>query len=559
MKRCPECRRDYYDDSLLYCLDDGTALLEGPASSGGDGERTAVLHHLTGQHDEAATKILTKKRPFGVRSFKWMSMLALVLIGIATVGFFGYRYYFSPPQIRSIAVMPFVNVGADPELEYMADGMTESLINGLSQLSQLSVKGRSFVFRYKGKDVDPRTIAADLNVQALLNGRIVRRGDSIDVSLDLVDARTGDQAWGAQYTRGANDLAALQNDITREVSQKLVARLTIGQTKLNKDVSQNSEAYQLYLQGHYELNKRTRKGTENAIAFYQQSIEKDPSYAQAYVGLAEAYVLSDIPVAERGEKVRAAALKAIELDPSLGEPHASLASYKAWNELDYPGAEQEFKRAIELNPNYATAYHWYGEFLMFQGRSDEGLGTLRKALELDPYSPAIGSDYGQALFYVRRYDESIAHLKKLIDQDPNYYRYHIYIADVYEKVGRYEEAVNERTTAALIGGASADEFRAIQERLLNSIRSGGAQGYWSTRLSVFTEYRQRRGTDPMSNYPLWAELYSHLGQKDKAFEILNKGIDMKGDFPLDLKASPRWDDIRDDPRFDELLRKLKLN
>jgi tetratricopeptide (TPR) repeat protein len=196
---------------------------------------------------------------------------------------------------------------------------------------------------------------------------------------------------------------------------------------------------------------------------------------------------------------------------------------------------------------------------MFQGRSDEGLAMFQKALELDPYSPAIGSDYGQALFYARRYDESIAYLKKLIDQDPNYYRYHTYLADVYEKLGRYDDAVNERSTAALISGAPADEFRIIQERLLNSIRSGGGQGYWSTRLSIFTEFRQRRGVDPMTNYALWAELYSHLGQKDRAFEILNKGIDMKGDFPIEIKVSPQWDDLRDDPRFNELLRKLNFD
>lgn len=558
MKRCPECRRDYYDDSLLYCLDDGSPLLEGPATADREEPRTAILQHSS-ELDQPITKILTDDGPVPAR--QWATrrplFIALTLIAVVAAAFLGYRYLYSTRQIRSIAVMPFVNASGDPDMEYISDGMTESLINSLAQLSQLSVKARSYVFRYKGKDLDPKTIAAELNVQAVLNGRIVKRGDLMTISVDLVDAGSGDQAWGEQYTRAMGDLATLQNDITRDVSKKLVARLTGGeQTRISKDVSQNSEAYQLYLQGRYQWNKRTGSTTKTAIALLQQAIEKDPAYAQAYVGLAEAYAVSDLPLKQRAEKIRAAAIKAIELDPSLGEPHASLALSEGWFERNFPRAEQEYKRAIELSPNYATAYHWYGEFLVLQGRFDEGLATYQKALELDPYSLAIASDYGISLFYARRYEESIAYFKKLIDQDPSYYRDHVYLASVYEKLGRYEEALAERVKGAVLDGASPEEISKREAQILTAFRSEGAKGYWKAFVEIATA--RNVGNNPTKNNIRLADYYSHLGQKDKSFELLNEEFETTGNYPDGLEVSPQWDDLRDDPRFDELLRKLNF-
>jgi TolB-like protein/cytochrome c-type biogenesis protein CcmH/NrfG len=563
MKRCPECRRDYYDDSLLYCLDDGTALLDGPATGGTEGAVTAILRDSVDAPEQTPTRILGQDTSTVLSRLRRGHALVLILgLAVLTTGaYFAYRYFSSERQIRSIAVMPFVNTSGDPELEYLSDGMTDSLINSLSELSQLSVKGRSYVFRYKGKDVDPQAVASELSVQAVLNGRIVQKGDAITISLDLVDARTGDQAWGDQYTRPLGDLSALEREIARDVSQKLLARLTgAEQTKLNKPISKNSEAYQLYLQGRYEWNKRTGPTTAKAIRFFQQAIEKDPSYAQAYVGLAEAYFISfGSPPKERSEKALSAALKAIELDPTLGEPHATIANYKAALDWDYSGAEQEYKRAVELSPGYPTAYHWYGEFLVFQGRFDEGLATYRKAMELDPYSLAIGSDYGIAQYYARRYDDSVANLKKLIDQDPNYVRNHKYLSQVYEKLGRYEEALTERAKAALARGVPADELSKDMPRGLRAIKADGAKGYWAFILNDIMQDARHRGANPEDDDPAdLAEIYSHLGQKDKAFELLNKDIATTGEFPGEIKVSPAWDDLRDDPRFDDLLRKVKL-
>ncbi|MFL6374996.1 MAG: TPR end-of-group domain-containing protein [Pyrinomonadaceae bacterium] len=563
MKRCPECRRDYYDDSLLYCLDDGTALLDGPATGGTDGAVTAILRDSVDAPEQTATRILGQDTATVLSPLSNGRVLVIILgLAVLTTGaYFTYRHFSSERQIRSIAVMPFVNTSGDPQLEYLTDGMTDSLINSLSELSQLSVKGRSYVFRYKGKDVDPQAVASELSVQAVLNGRIVQKGDAITISLDLVDARTGDQAWGDQYTRPLGDLSALQADIARDVSQKLLARLTgAEQTKLNKPISKNSEAYQLYLQGRYEWNKRTGPTTAKAIVFFQQAIEKDPSYAKAYVGLAEAYFISFAsPPKERSEKARSAALKAIELDPTLGEPHATIANYKAALDWDYAGAEQEYKRAIELSPGYPTGYHWYGEFLVFQGRFDEGLATYRKAIEIEPYSLAIGSDYGIAQYYARRYDDSVTYLKKLIDQDPNYVRNHKYLSQVYEKLGRYEDALNERAKAAIARGVPADEIAKDLPRGLRAIKADGAKGYWSFLLSDMMQDARHSGTNREdADSADVAEIYSHLGQKDKAFELLDKSIAATGEYPGEIKVSPAWDDLRDDPRFDDLLRKLKL-
>ena len=574
MKRCPECRRDYYDDSLLYCLDDGAALLEGPASGSGREEPHTAILHDTSSPNEAATKaqihttnmpgfvpeaLVTRKR-FPVKLAALIAAVLLVLAG----GFFGIRYFTANArQINSLAVMPFVNGSGNPDLEYLSDGVTESLINNLSQLPNLSVKARSSVFRYKGKDVEPQQIANDLKVQAVLNGRVTQRGDNMTFSLDLVDGATGDQLWGEQYTRKAGDLAALQSDIARDVSQKLRTRLTGSEeTKVVKNQTQNTEAYQLYLQGRYNWNKRTGPTTKKAIEFFQQATEKDPNYALAYVGLAESYLLSDSSIRsdlspdERYPKARAAALKAVELDPTLGEPHATLAGVKDTYERDLPGAEQEYRRAIELSPNYATAYHWYAEFFGEQGRCEESLPIWKKALELDPFSLAIGTDYGlEYLFYCGKHDEAVDYLKKLIDMDPNYHRAHSYLAFVYEEMGLYEDAINEREKKALLDGVDASEIAPVKREFLEAVRSDGAKGYWRKTLEVVQkEIKKGEKVSPAG----LASIYTHLGEREEALKWLEKAYEEKETYLIWLKASPEWDPLRDDPLFKDLLRRLKL-
>jgi len=483
------------------------------------------------------------------------TVLVLAAIGLG-IWFFGYRQA-RAAQIDSIAVMPFVNASGSGDLEYLSDGITEILINSLSQLSNLSVKARSSVFRYKGKDVDAQKIAAELKVQALLNGRVTQHGDNLTISLDLVDAATGDQIWGDQYTRKMGDLAALQSDIARDVSQKLRLRLTgAEQARVVKDQTQNTEAYQLYLQGRYNWNKRTGATTKKAIEFFQQAIDKDPNYAMAYVGLAESLVLDDRPADESFPKVKAAALKALEIDPALGEAHTALANYRDTYERDPTGAEQEYRRAIDLSPNYATAYHWYAEFLTSQGRSDESLAAWKKALELDPLSLAIGTDYGlEYLYYSRKYDEAIDYLNKLVEMDPSYVRTHAYLSRVYETTGRYEEAVNEIAKRFALQGGKPDEIANGKRQIMDAVRSGGGKGYWS-KILEFTMQDVKKGNEPPALE--LARIYSQLGERDEAFKWLEKAYEAKyGDLSW-LKVSPEWDNIRDDPRFANLQRRMGL-
>jgi serine/threonine protein kinase/tetratricopeptide (TPR) repeat protein len=484
---------------------------------------------------------------------------ALAILVLATIGlgiwFFGFRQA-KASQISSIAVMPFVNASGNPDIEYLSDGVTESLINSLSQLSNLSVKARSSVFRYKGKDVEPQKVAAELKVQAVLNGRVTERGDNLTINLELVDASTGDQIWGKQYTQKMGDLAALQNDISRDVSEKLRTRLTGAEEKLVvKNQTQNTEAYQLYLQGQYNWNKRTGSTTAKAIEYFQKAAEKDPGYAMAYVGLAESYTISD-PVVEQLPKARAAALKALEIDPTLGEPHSVLGSFHDVLEHDRPAAEKEQKQAIELSPNFATAYHWYGELLCEQGRFDEALVQWKKASELDPFSLAIGTDYGlEYLFYSRKPEEAIAYLNKLVEMDPNYVRTHGYLSTIYENIGRYEDAINEEEKRATLDVVDPREIADDKKALLDAFRSAGPKGYWSKYLE-FVNRAMKKGNMPPAS--LLARLNGELGNRDEAFKWLEKAYQNNESDLTFLKVSPIWDKLRDDPRFADILRRLNF-
>jgi len=560
MKRCPECRRDYYDETLLYCLDDGTLLLDGPGSI--DEPDTAVFPSVhktedaqtrTFENDSSAKATINSKQL--KKSFVLVGVIGISVLLMIGIGAYWY-YGRSESQISSIAVMPFVNASGNTDIEYLSDGMTESLMNSLSQLPNLSVKARSSVFRYKGKEVEPVAVAQELGVQAVLSGRVVQRGKQLTLSLDLVDARTGDQIWGEHYNRNLGDLAALQTEIARDVSQKLRQRLTGAQeNSVTKNQTQNTEAYQLYLQGRYHWNKRTDEATNRAIQYFQEAIEKDPAYAMAYVGLAECYVTGDLLNREAGPRITAAAQKALEIDPTLGEPHAALATIKDGNEFDWAGAEKEYRRAIELSPNYATAYHWLAESLAMQGRFDESFSEYKRALEIDPLSLAIGTDLGMAYYYSRQYDRAIDHLKKLIEMDPNYVRTHFYLARVYEEKGMFEEATQEIKKGAVLEGEDPVEFDKGKRKVLDAYKASGAKGYWQQILEFHKE-AIRTGKSPQRLD--MARLYARLGERDEALAWLEKVFDIGEAAVVWLKVSPEWDNLRDDPRFPELLKKVGL-
>jgi TolB-like protein/Tfp pilus assembly protein PilF len=443
MKRCPECRRDYYDDTLSFCLEDGSPLVSGvPAESlSGEEPATAVFPNIH-TTEEARTRTFENETTQFTTSATKRNTLIAGAIGIVIVtafGFGSYLYYGrTDPQISSIAVLPFVNESGNAEIEYLSDGMTETLINNLSQIPNLSVKARSSVFRYKGKEVDPQKIATDLKVQAILNGRVMQRGDNLTLNLEMVDASTGNQIWGDQYNRKITDLVTLQSDIARDVSAKLRARLSgVDAGKVAKSYTANPEAYQIYLQGRYFWNKRSEADIRKSIDYFQKAIDKDPTFALAYGGLADAYTTLPSYTNDTGldsyPKARAAAVKALELDESLAEPHATLGTVLLEHDWNFPESEKEFKRAIELNPNYATAHHWYSEYLLSMGREDEALAEIKRAQELDPLSLIINAILGIVHAVRGEPEQAVTQLKKTIEMDPNFARAHLFLAEVYRK------------------------------------------------------------------------------------------------------------------------------
>ena len=340
----------------------------------------------------------------------------IVVLALIAGAAFLWRGRGGGEQITSVAVMPFVNVSNDPNTEYLIDGITEILINNLSQLPNLVVMARSSVFRYKGRDVDPQAVAKDLKVQAVVTGRIVQHGDQLIISSELIDARTNRNLWGQQYDRKLSDALAVQQEITEAIAVKLREHLSgESRTQVAKAGTTNPEAYQFYLQGVYQWEKRTPESLEKAKDFFNQAIDKDPGYALAYVGLANYYTAvpdySPMPESEAAPKAKAAADKALAIDDSSADAHAAAAG-AFWSLFDFRGAEKEFQRALELNPNLAGAHHWYGLFLSWDNRDSEGIPHVRRAVELDPLNLQYQANLGQVLGNARQDDAALAQLKK---------------------------------------------------------------------------------------------------------------------------------------------------
>jgi TolB-like protein/DNA-binding winged helix-turn-helix (wHTH) protein len=340
--------------------------------------------------------------------------LLLVLTGFLVYLFTRENAQTNAPETsyESIAVMPFQNESGNADIEYLSDGMTETLISSLSQIPKMNVKARSSVFRYKGKEVSTQTVGTELNVQAILNGRVVQRVDDLTLFLTLVDAKTENQIWGKQYNRKLTNLIALQTEIARDVSDNLKTKLTgADQQKLVKNYTENAEAYRLYLKGLFYWNKFTGESLKKAADYFQQAIDIDNNYALAYSGLANSYSVlgtnGHIPVKEAFPKVKSAAEKAVALDDQLPEAHMALGAFKFFQEWDFSSAEREFKRAMELDPNYAPPHELYGYLIRSQGRFDEALAEIRKAQELDPLGLIIAGDIGETLRLAGRTQEAI--------------------------------------------------------------------------------------------------------------------------------------------------------
>ena len=564
MKRCPECRRDFYDDTLSFCLDDGTQLVDGPAA---DEPATELFEssHRRGITDLPATEIITEpiSAPANAEPARSKSYLRpaylfvfLSILFISLGALFAYRYFSPGKQIQSLAVMPFVNESGNTDVEYLTDGMTETLISSLSQIPNLSVKARSSVFRYKGKETGPRTIGEELDVQAVLTGTVVQRGNNIVLHIELVDAVSENVLWSADYNSPLTNLLVLQSEIAGDVSQRLKAKLSqADKRKLAKNYTENSEAYQLYLKGRFYWNKRTAVENKKAVEYYEQAIAVDPTYALAYAALADSYILElpSISREERFSKARAAALKALELDETLGEAHTALAEVEvdAWN---WRAAELGFNRAIELSPNYPTARHWHAELLSRLGRHDEAVREIKRAQELDPLSIPINAMVGHVLMMARRYDEAIDQFKKTLELDGGFNLAKSWLIETYIYKGMYDEAITEREKRLeSVGGQSVD--REMRRQNLAELRAAykrsGAKGFWEQDLANMMLTQERGG----SVRPVrMVEIYSNLGDNDKAFEWLER-IVRERDGEGYLRVDPAFDRLRDDARFEELLRK----
>jgi TolB-like protein/DNA-binding winged helix-turn-helix (wHTH) protein/Tfp pilus assembly protein PilF len=494
------------------------------------------------------------------RAWPWL-LIALLSVPLSVAGFFIYRSLTpTPSQIESIAVLPFKNESGNPDVEYLSDGVTETLINSLSQLSNLSVKARSTVFRYKDRTVEPQTVAAELSVQAIVNGRVVQRGDDLTLYLSLVDGRNGNQLWGHRYDRKLTDLVALQNEIGYDVSQKLRARLSDpDEQKLAKSYTKNAEAYKLYLKGRYYWYKSTPEDSSKAREYFQQAIDVDPSFALAYSGLADVYgrasARGEMRPEEGWPRHEAAVRKALELDPNIAEIHNSLAGLRLYYYRDVPGAESEFKRAIELDPNYVEARAHYGGYLILMGRFDEAIAQSTRAQELDPLSPGIRRRFGLTLFHARRYDEAIQQFLKALEMNPGYVLAHEDLGDAYEQKKMYGEAVAAWHRAMTL--SRNDELAAILKRTYKESGYEGAVRAASRKSLEQLREKARRGEFvPAMDF---VRLHVRLGDKQQAFAWLEKAYQERTRLIFAIKVDPLFDDLRADPRFIDLLRRLNLN
>ncbi len=457
--------------------------------------------------------------------------------------------------IDSVAVLPFVNVSADPQTEYLSDGITESVINNLSQLRSLRVMARSTMFRYKGKEADPQKVGQDLRVRTVLSGRLLQRGDTVIVQAELMDVANGSQLWGGQYNRKAADVFALQEDLSKEISEKLRLRLT-GEEKqrLTKRYTENAEAYQLYLKGRYYWNKRTEEGLQKAVEYFQQAVDKDPAYALAYAGLADSYNLlanwNWLPPREAMPKAKAAALKALEIDDRLAEAHASLGFASFTYDLDWPAAGQHFERALALNAAYPTAHQWYSHYLGTLGRSDEGRAEAKRALDLDPVSPIMNFNMAQQLYWARQFDQAIEECRKMLEMDPAFPPAHWLLGLTYAAKGMYRESLGEYEKLSALSRGSPLALGYLGYALARS-------GERTQALRVLGRLRALSKQRYVSSLS-FALVYAGLGEKDQAFVWLEKAYEERSSPLYMLKVDPKWDPLRSDPRFNDLLRRIGL-
>ena len=572
MKRCPQCNRIEVDNALVFCRADGTPLvndseanLKLSSTPTGSEIETSILPHATDaviSRPSAPTRVLDAKRTSGVTHQsskpKWRKALvvvvAAVILALLALSTYFYLSRNNKTTIDSVAVLPFQNASGDPNSEYLSDGISEALINSLTELQQLRVIARTTAFRYKGKEVDPRAVGRELNVRAVLMGRVRQVGEELNIQVDLVDASTGAQLWGKDYNRKISDVLAIKQEISREITEKLRLRLSGEEQKqLTRHDTTDSEAYQSYLRGRYYWNQRTAEGIKRAMGEFQKAIEHDPAYALGYVGLADCYTLLEenagVPARESLPKARAAVDRALQIDDSLAEAHTSSAMVyqHLWRG---PEAEAEYQRAISLNPNYPTAHQWYSNYLFATRRFDDALREGKRAQKLDPLSPIISHNVAYIYLLRNDLDSAIEESKRILELAPSFSPALNDLGWAYLKQRRYEEATAE-----------------FQKAVESSRRAGGSlgnlgycyavSGRRAEALGVLKELEERYAKGEAVGTYL-AGVYGGLGEKDKAFALLERDFQQhSGELPT-ITFWLSLEDLRNDPRYADLVRRMGL-
>ena len=506
------------------------------------------------------TQEIAKAHTSSVRSFVrivkpyWLTAMVAVAVLLVTIAGIAYFTSSNKKSINSLAILPFVNATSDPNTEHLSEGITESLINNLSQIPRLRVMARTTVFSFNGQNPDSRKVGNDLGVDAVVTGRVTQLADTLVIQVELVDVSSGAQIWGERFNRKLTDVVTMQEEISREISEKLHLRMTDEErSRVSKRHTINAEAYQSYLKGRYHWNKRTQDGLKKSIEYFSEALEKDPTYAQAYAGIADSYNtlarFNFLRPQEAYPKARAAVTKALEIDETLAEAHSSLAVVKMDYEWDLPGAEREFKRAIELNPSYPSAHQWYGLLLVSRGQTEEALAETKRAQQLDPLSLIVDMGVGGLYIYARRFDEAIGHLEKIRDLHPEAFQPDSNLAYVYEIKGMKDEAVASYLKSRTLAGDTAERIAALKAAYAVS----GWKGYLQKRVDEMKEHASlQRYISPFSV----ALLYAQMGEKNQALAWLEKTYEERNYRLLFIKVDARLDGLRTEPRFLDLVRRI---
>ena len=484
-------------------------------------------------------------------------LLAAAVIVVAVAGY-GLFQMLGPGggPIDSIAVLPFENVGGDPDSEYLSDGITESLISRLSRLPGMKVIARSTAFSFKGKDTSPQEAGRELGVHAVLTGRVTQRGETLVVRAELLDVEHGTQLWGDRYDRPKTDMLEIEDALSRAIAEALRVQLTgeEEEARLEGRSTRNAEAYEAYLRGRYYWNKRTIESLNRSLEYFEEAIEKDPNFALAYAGLADSYNLAPVYggfAATKGHiKAKDAAQRALELDDTLAEAHTSLAWARLWQDWDWEGAERGFQRAIELNPNYATAHHWYAIYLNRMGRVEQAVAEAELARALDPLSLIINADLGNALIVAGRYEEAIGQLRKVLDMNANFTSAHVYLGWTYVQIGNNDEAIAAFDRAIALEGQ-------IPRYVGNRAHALAVTGRTDDARTALEDLKGLAKRADFSPYFV-ALVYTGLEDKDEAFIWLERAYEAHSRWMVRLHTEHRFDPLRSDPRFQSLLRRMNF-